>query len=117
MKKRLCLLTATSVLCLFLAADGASAETTPTTGDPAALSAKKNGPGTAGEVKKIDVEQGRITIKHGKISNLNMPAMTMVFRVADKNSLKNIQVGDTIVFQAIDDRGRLTVVDIRKTAN
>ena len=38
---------------------------------------------TAGEVTKIDVAQKKLTIKHGELANLDMPAMTMVFVVAE----------------------------------
>ena len=33
-----------------------------------------------GEVRKVDLEAGKVTLKHGDIKSLDMPAMTMVFR-------------------------------------
>ena len=37
-----------------------------------------------GEVRRVDKEGARVTIKHGEIRNLDMPPMTMVFQVRDK---------------------------------
>ena len=42
---------------------------------------------TDGEIRKVDKENGKLTIKHGEIKNLDMPAMTMVFQVKDKAAL------------------------------
>ena len=55
---------------------------------------------TQAEVRKINLNQGEITLKHGKIKNLGMPGMTMVFRVKDKALLKGIQTGDKVAFTA-----------------
>jgi Cu(I)/Ag(I) efflux system periplasmic protein CusF len=68
---------------------------------------------TSGEVRKIDKEAGKLTLKHGKIKNLDMPGMTMVFTIRDKSLLDNLQVGDKIKFKAINDKGKLTVTDIQ----
>nr|WP_232429546.1 copper-binding protein [Noviherbaspirillum autotrophicum] len=53
-----------------------------------------------GEVKKIDREAGKITIKHGPLENLGMPGMTMSFRVADAAMLAQVKTGDRIRFVA-----------------
>lgn len=68
---------------------------------------------TPGEVRKIDKQAGKLTLKHGKIENLDMPGMTMVFKIRDKGLLNNLQVGDKIKFKAIDDKGKLTITDIK----
>lgn len=68
---------------------------------------------TAGEVRKVDPAQGKLTIKHEPITNLDMPAMTMVFRAAKPDLLKNIQVGDKIQFRAETVAGGLVVTDIQ----
>ena len=47
-----------------------------------------------GEVRKIDKEAGKLTLRHGKIENIDMPPMTMVFRVNDKSMLDKIKVGE-----------------------
>ncbi len=55
---------------------------------------------TEGEVKKVDKDAGKVTIKHGEIKNLDMPAMTMVFRVKDAALLDKAKAGDKIKFRA-----------------
>lgn len=67
---------------------------------------------STGEVRKIDKEAGKITIKHGPLANLEMPAMTMVFRVKDPAMLDQVKVGDQIQFVAEKINGALTVAKI-----
>jgi len=57
-------------------------------------------PATEGEVRKIDRDAKKITIKHGEIANLGMPAMTMVFTARDPALLDKAKVGDKIRFTA-----------------
>lgn len=66
-----------------------------------------------GEVRKIDKETGKITIKHGPIKNLDMPPMNMVFTVKDKALLDKVNVGDKIRFVAADEGGKLIVTEIQ----
>jgi len=68
------------------------------------------------EVRKIDKEQGKITLKHGEIKNLDMPPMTMVFRVKDAAMLDQVKEGDKIRFTADKVGGQFTVtgIDSRK---
>lgn len=68
---------------------------------------------STGEVKKIDKEAGKLTLKHGDIKNLDMPAMTMVFTVKDKALLDKVQPGDKVKFMAISDGGKLVVTMIQ----
>lgn len=65
-----------------------------------------------GEVKKINEAQGRITLKHGEIANLDMGAMTMVFNVADAEMLKVVKPGDLVTFEADRVNGKLTLVKL-----
>lgn len=67
---------------------------------------------SAGEVKKVDKDAKKITIKHGEIKNLNMPPMTMVFQVQDAAALERVKVGDKIGFVAEKTGGKLTVTKI-----
>jgi len=71
---------------------------------------------SSGEVKKIDKDAGKITIKHGPLVNLDMPAMTMVFRVQDAAMLDQVKAGDKVNFIAEKANGALTVTKIQ-TAN
>ena len=64
---------------------------------------------TTGEVMKIDKSQQKITLKHEEIKNLDMPAMTMVFRVQDAAALDKVKVGDRVRFEADKVGGQYTV--------
>jgi Cu/Ag efflux protein CusF len=64
------------------------------------------------EVRKIDRAQGKITLRHGEIKNLEMPPMTMVFRVADAKLLDGLAEGAKVRFDAEKLNGQYTVVRI-----
>lgn len=66
-----------------------------------------------GEVRKVDKEAGKLTIKHGPIKNLDMPPMSMVFTAKDPALLDKVKVGDKIRFHAVDEGGKLVVTDIQ----
>jgi len=69
---------------------------------------------TDGEVRKIDKEAGKLTLKHGEIKNLDMPGgMTMVFAVKDKALLNNLKPGDKVKFMAVDEAGKIVITDIQ----
>ena len=68
---------------------------------------------TDGEIRKIDKENGKITIKHGEIKHMDMPPMSMVFNVKDKAMLDKVQVGQKIQFIVIQDAGKMVVTDIQ----
>jgi Cu/Ag efflux protein CusF len=68
---------------------------------------------TKGEVTKVDAKQKKITIKHEALENLDMPAMTMVFVVADDAMLEKVKPGQAIEFVADRVNGRITVVEIK----
>ena len=65
-----------------------------------------------GEVQRIDKDAGKITLKHGPIPNLEMPAMTMVFRVKDPAMLDSVKPGDKVRFSAEKSGGALIVTQI-----
>jgi len=65
-----------------------------------------------GEVRKIDKEAKKITIKHGPLANLEMPPMTMVFQVKDPAMLDQVKAGDKVKFQAEKVGGAFTVTKI-----
>ena len=65
-----------------------------------------------GEVRKVDKEAAKITLRHGEIRTLEMPAMTMVFQVKDKAMLDTVKVGDKVRFSAENAGGALTIVAI-----
>ena len=65
-----------------------------------------------GEIKKVDKDTGRLTIKHGPLENLGMPGMTMVFGVKDVSALDVLKAGDKIKFVAEKLEGRYVVTEI-----
>jgi Cu/Ag efflux protein CusF len=65
------------------------------------------------EVRKIDKENKKITLKHGPIKSLDMPPMTMVFQVADASMLDKLQPGDKVRFRATSEAGKMTVTEIQ----
>ena len=68
---------------------------------------------TDGEVRKIDLEAGKVTLKHADIKSLDMPAMTMVFAVKDKALLGKLKAGDKVQFKAINEGGKYTVTEMQ----
>jgi Cu(I)/Ag(I) efflux system periplasmic protein CusF len=65
-----------------------------------------------GEVRKVDRDANKITIKHGPLEALDMPAMTMVFQVKDPAMLDQVKAGDKIKFEAEKVGGAFTVTKI-----
>lgn len=75
-------------------------------------------PGAAladGEVRKVDMDAKKLTIKHGPIKNLDMPAMTMVYQVKDPAMLEQVKAGDKVKFSAEKVGEALTVTKIEQT--
>ena len=69
-----------------------------------------------GEVRKVDKEQRKVTVKHGEIKSLEMPPMTMVFRVKDAALLDKVKQGDKIKFAAEKIEGNITITQIEMAA-
>jgi Cu/Ag efflux protein CusF len=65
-----------------------------------------------GEIRKVDKDAKKITIKHGPLANLDMPPMTMVFQVKDPAMLDKVKTGDKVKFQAEKMGGAFTVTRI-----
>ena len=68
---------------------------------------------TDGEIRKVDLDNGKVTIKHGDIKHLDMPGMTMVFTAKDKGLLSNLKPGDKVKFMVVNEGGKMVVTDIR----
>ena len=66
------------------------------------------------EIRKIDLENKKITLKHGEIKNLDMPSMTMVFAVKDTAMLDKLTAGDKVMFTADKVGSTFTVMSIEK---
>jgi Cu/Ag efflux protein CusF len=63
----------------------------------------------SGEIRKVDKDAGKVTIKHGDIKSLDMPAMTMVFQVRDPALLDKVKSGDKVQFNAERRDGAIVV--------
>ena len=68
---------------------------------------------TDGEIRKVDKDTKKITIKHGEIKNLDMPGMTMLFQVKDAAMLDTIKPGDKVKFRAEKLGGAIVVTEIQ----
>jgi Cu/Ag efflux protein CusF len=69
---------------------------------------------TAAEVRRIDAENGKITLKHAEIKSIDMPAMTMVFTAKDKTMLDGLAAGDKVQIAVEMVNGKFVVVEIVK---
>jgi len=67
---------------------------------------------TSGEVRKVDLEAQKITLKHGEIKNLEMPGMTMVFKATTLSLLDKVKAGDKVNFAAEKRDGAFVVTAI-----
>ena len=65
-----------------------------------------------GEIRKVDMDAAKLTIKHAELSNLGMPPMTMVFKVQNKAMLTQVAAGDKVRFAADKVDGALTVTTL-----
>jgi len=68
---------------------------------------------TKGKVKKLDEKAGKVTIIHEELKNLDMPAMTMVFRIGDGVDAAKLKEGSDIEFSADRVNGKLTVTEVK----
>jgi len=83
-------------------------------GMPTAPAAAAPSSDVKGEVRRVDHDGGRITLKHGPIPELELPAMTLVYRVQDKTLIVPLKPGDSVVFTADRIDGQYVVVSIRR---
>lgn len=68
---------------------------------------------TDGEVRRVDRDGGRLTLRHAEIKSLDMPPMTMVFQVRDKALLDGLQVGSQIQFKVISEAGKFVITELK----
>jgi Cu(I)/Ag(I) efflux system periplasmic protein CusF len=107
----------TALVLSALLAAAAHAQTTPVTAAPAPAALSETPAAatamTQGEVRKVDLDSKKITLKHGAIKNLDMPPMTMVFGVKDAAMLNGVKAGDKVRFAASNDGGKMTVTELQ----
>ena len=68
---------------------------------------------TEGEIRKVDKDTKKITIKHGEIKSLDMPGMTMLFQVKDPAMLDMVKPGDKVKFRAEKAGAGIVVTEIQ----
>lgn len=66
-----------------------------------------------GEVRKVDKENAKVTLRHGEIPALDMPPMTMVFTVRDRSLLDHVKAGDKVRFRAANESGTLYLIEVK----
>ena len=71
-------------------------------------------PQTDGEIRKVDAAAQKLTVKHGRIENLGMSPMTMVFRVKDPAFLTLVKPGDKVKMTVERVDGALTIVALQR---
>lgn len=64
---------------------------------------------TAATIRKLDIEYGKITLKHEAIENLGMPGMTMVFQIEDKTLFDGLNQGDNVRFK-VEKKGTVLLI-------
>ncbi len=80
---------------------------------PSATAAAVQADWADGEVRRVDKDAQKLTIRHGPLPSLDMPsAMTMVYRVRDVAMLEQVKAGDKVKFQAEKVSGAFTVTRI-----
>ena len=103
----------TLAIAAFALPDGATTHEPTRAGvTPAMMVAAVEAAMSEGEVRKVDMSAKKITIKHVELRNLDMPAMTMVFQVADPALLGKVKAGDKVKFRADKVNGTFTVMEI-----
>ena len=70
-----------------------------------------------GEIRRLDLQNAKVTIRHGEIKTLDMPPMTMVFVAKPKSLLDGLKVGDKIQFIAKEENSQYVVTKIKKLVN
>ena len=71
---------------------------------------------TAGEITRVDARNGKLSIRHEEIKNLDMPAMTMVFGLKEPALAAQFKPGDKVLFHAEDNSGALTITRIQSAS-
>jgi Cu/Ag efflux protein CusF len=67
----------------------------------------------AAEIRRIDLENARVTLRHEDIKSLDMPAMTMVFTVREPKLLAEVKVGDEVLVTVVREEGRFVVTEMK----
>lgn len=93
----------------------AIAQTTPSSGmlPSVPMEVSPIAPIVDGEVRKVDKDTKKITLRHAAIPNLEMPPMTMVFQVKDPAMLDMVKAGDKVKFKAQKSDGVFVITELK----
>lgn len=94
-----------------LAGDNPSGMTMPMT-KPSASKPSPDPALTDAEVVKTDPATGMLTLRHGALANVGMPAMTMAYKAKDAAMVREVHQGDKVRVRVENVGGTLTVVRI-----
>jgi Cu/Ag efflux protein CusF len=99
------------ICAFFAAAAAANAQMSANIAMPKPASAAPAGAAVMSEgvVQSLDKSRGVVTLKHGEITNMAMPAMTMAFNVSDKKMLEKVKTGDKVRFH-VENVGNAPIV-------
>ena len=78
-----------------------------------AMMSEQSGALADGEIRKVDKDAAKLTIKHGPIPSMDMPPMTMVYRVKDPAMLGQVKAGDKVKFDAVKEGGQYVVTKLQ----
>lgn len=81
---------------------------------PITVMAEEALPKVMGEVRQVKVKSGKITIRHEAIPNLDMPGMSMVFRIDEGVDISPFNKGDMVEFTVVERDGKMLIVSIDK---
>ncbi len=82
--------------------------------EPTRRAATKPSSLVAGHVREVDIEEGTITLGHGKIASPRMDAMSsMMFKAKDPAAIAKLKPGDRVRFRAVMVGRRPTITEIR----
>ncbi len=81
---------------------------------PLNLACAQSATWTDAEVKKVDREAAKVTLKHAEIKNLDMPAMTMAFKVQDRAMLEGLAPGAKVRFRVEQKSGVYLVTELQR---
>ena len=108
--------TAAALISASVISFAALAQPTPASAAMGQMKTDKSAPAsdmTDGEIRKVDKDTKKITIKHGEIKNLDMPGMTMLFQVKDPAMLDLVKAGDKVKFKVEKTATGIVVTDIQ----
>ena len=67
----------------------------------------------SGEVRRVDKEGGKVTLKHDGISEMKLSAMTMVFHVKDPAILDRMKAGEKVRVDVSKIDGQYTITALK----